>query len=47
MTLFINRRSRTNQIQEQPDKFQIGNETHSAHSADLSLSDIGLESAEL
>ena len=47
MTMFVNQRSRTNQIREQPDKFQIGNEAHSAHSGDLSLLDVGMESAEL
>ena len=47
ITMSIDRRSRTNQIREQPDKFQIGNETHSAHSGDLSLLDVGMESAEL
>ena len=43
----IDRRSRTNQSREQPDKFQIGNDTHLAHSGDLSLLDVGMESAEL
>ena len=35
-----------NQIREEPDKFQIRNETHSAHSGSLSLLDVGMESAE-
>ena len=43
----IDQRSRTNQIWEQPYKFQIGNETHLAHSGDISLLDVGMESAKL
>ena len=35
MTMSIDQRLRTNHIREQPDKFQIGNETHSAHSGDV------------
>ena len=32
MMMFIDQRSRINQIREQPDTFQIGNGTHLAHS---------------
>ena len=31
MMMFIDQRSRTNQILEQPDTFHIGNETHLLH----------------
>ena len=35
--MLFDRKSRTIQIQEQPDTFQIGNETHSAHSGDRAI----------
>ena len=35
--MFIDQTLRTNQIREQPDTFQIGNETHPAHSGNRAI----------